>query len=464
MKLENKKECAIVKDLYIVYDEAEISAESREFVEEHLENCLDCRQYYNEMNQSMQMVEDVKFDKEDTTKTDEEKKIKRSFRKIRRRWIASLLIVALLMPTFSVVYRLTKNQIDGYGLRFTNIDDILLCKEYFQKIKEGNYEEAAKMVDYSSYFIAFRERFFKYQKEAEPFKGTKIELNNATWYAMEGTEEIIENEEAFWKYAIENYLPGILIPEAIMNQYVPELVDYENYTYMVYYVNNEDMETDLGNGKGFAKIETEWGTYYIFNESKTQEITSYSMYGKETTQSIFYYGQKKEITASLLCKTCEFVPEEVFLAANEELVSVEKIAEKDKANAYELYGEIMDAEKPEIEAYFIKKASERLEMFFELGYTIEDISYSDDNQMERYAREDWYDSVEAITITMKNKSGRTEKGLIFLGTKDGKIYILGRGYSKTEGLVDVLFEMIYYSDSVLAFDRLVEKEQSGEKN
>lgn len=465
MKSENKKECAIVKDLYIVYDEAEISAESREFVEEHLENCQDCRQYYNEMNQSMQMVEDVKIDKGDTKKTDEEKKIKRSFRKIRRRWIASLLIVALLMPTFSVVYRLTKNQINGYGLRFTNMDDINLCKQYFEYIQEGKYEEAVSMMDYATDFFAEKYNHQAYiEGEYKKIQGTKIQLNQETWYVMAGTEYRIEDEEAFWKQAIENYQAGILIPEAIWKKYVPNPVTYKNYTYNVYYVNEEDMEKDFGSAHAFSRLKTKWGVFYVFDSSKSHKSTYYSRFGVETISSGFYFGRDTKITARLLCENCDFVPESVYLAANAEYETGKKNWEKQKEesekNFNKCYGEIVEANEQEVAAYYVEKISARLKMFFDRGYKIVEISYSDDDQKRWVVtNREWYDSVEGITVVFEDSDKNQQAAWFFLGTKDGKLYEVGADFYESRGMAYAFYEMILYLDATNELDRLIEQEQ-----
>ena len=59
-------------------------------------------------------------------------------RKIKRRWIASILVVILLVP----ICFLTWGQYHGRGISFTNINEILIANSFLKDLKKGDYETA----------------------------------------------------------------------------------------------------------------------------------------------------------------------------------------------------------------------------------------------------------------------------------------------------------------------------------
>ena len=54
------KECSIVRDLLPLYVEQMVSADTGEFVKEHLEGCRECRGEYEQMKQPRSLDEDKK--------------------------------------------------------------------------------------------------------------------------------------------------------------------------------------------------------------------------------------------------------------------------------------------------------------------------------------------------------------------------------------------------------------------
>ena len=55
-----KKECSVVRDLLPLYAENMVSAETGEFVKEHLDGCTECRTEYEQMKQSQAAEEQQK--------------------------------------------------------------------------------------------------------------------------------------------------------------------------------------------------------------------------------------------------------------------------------------------------------------------------------------------------------------------------------------------------------------------
>ena len=139
-----KQSCNIIKDLLILYEDDACSEDSKILVEEHLGECSECSKYF----QMLKNTDDVIADeiKEELTKEDN-KVIKKGLKKIKRRWIASLVAVFMLIPLLGL-------GIMGYheehhdGIAFSNVDDIYRCIQYLKYIEDGKFEKAAEMVDF----------------------------------------------------------------------------------------------------------------------------------------------------------------------------------------------------------------------------------------------------------------------------------------------------------------------------
>lgn len=136
-----KIECKVIEDLLPLYSDSVCSDESRKLVEEHLQECETCRT----MLDNMDVVQITHIEKEDAEKT---AIIKKGFKKIHRRWIASLIAVFMLIPLV-LVGILGYNETLESGIAFSNIDDVYRCYKYLNYIKSGQYDKAVQMVDYS---------------------------------------------------------------------------------------------------------------------------------------------------------------------------------------------------------------------------------------------------------------------------------------------------------------------------
>ena len=136
-----KLNCKVIEDLLALYTDNVCSDESRKLVEEHLRECEKCRVLLDNMA-SIQITHIEK---------DELKKhaiIKKGFQKIHRRWLASLIMVFMLIPvTFLGI--LGYNEKHGEGIAFSNLDDIYRCYKHLRYIEAGYGDKAAQMVDFS---------------------------------------------------------------------------------------------------------------------------------------------------------------------------------------------------------------------------------------------------------------------------------------------------------------------------
>lgn len=86
-----KLNCKIVEDLLPLYVDNVCSEQSKQAVEEHLKECENCRKLIN----STQAVPAPLIEPERPVS---DKAVKKGFKKIRRRWCISLLLVMILIP------------------------------------------------------------------------------------------------------------------------------------------------------------------------------------------------------------------------------------------------------------------------------------------------------------------------------------------------------------------------------
>lgn len=130
-----KLSCEIVEDLLPLYEDGVCSEQSRQAVAEHLRTCEMCRKLL-ENSRSVPMPE----------LPGTERAIVNSFRKIRRRWWASILLVVVLLPGCILGW----NQIRGEGLHFTNLHERYIANAFMDRLQAREYEEAYGYIDIES--------------------------------------------------------------------------------------------------------------------------------------------------------------------------------------------------------------------------------------------------------------------------------------------------------------------------
>lgn len=134
-----KIQCEIIRDLIPLIEDDVCSEQSKETVLEHIKNCEECRRIYE--TSKVQPVLELSTDE-----TIAKKAIKKGLRKIKRRWIASILVVILLVP----ICFLTWGQYNGRGISFTNINEIMIANSFLKDLKKGDYEAAFKHINTES--------------------------------------------------------------------------------------------------------------------------------------------------------------------------------------------------------------------------------------------------------------------------------------------------------------------------
>ena len=135
-------QCSIIQDLLPLYVDDCCSDVSRQAVEQHLEICTDCRVVLHEISTPLPHVATTPAQPEEKTAPT----LKKGLKKIRRRWIASILIVIALIP----VCFLGWNQAWGHGVCFTNLRELWIADRFLNCLQQGNYEGAYAYIDLES--------------------------------------------------------------------------------------------------------------------------------------------------------------------------------------------------------------------------------------------------------------------------------------------------------------------------
>lgn len=229
-----KQICDIVEDLLLLYEEGECSEGSRELVEEHLKNCEKC----NKIREKMRLTDKQTVLSDDKDDSAENKAISKSFRKIKKRWVISIIAVLMIFPIAGVGI-LIGNEIRKEGMCFSNMQEIYICRKWVKLLEEKQFEEAARMVDYSKDYEDILEAYEYYQE--------KIENN------VEGAEEEMENFMEYYADEIEMTLEEY--EEARIRDFVLRLSTYTDEGNSVYYRGFNDAY--MSEGKWYITLSIE---------------------------------------------------------------------------------------------------------------------------------------------------------------------------------------------------------------
>ena len=131
-----KLSCDIVQDLLPLYEDDLCSQTTREAVEAHLRECETCGKQHTAVQELTEPEVEVK-------PKQEKKAAAKSFKKIRNRWIASIVVILLLIP---VLY-LGVGQVRGVGPSFSNLRQIYLGNRFMHYMEAGDYEKAFEYLD-----------------------------------------------------------------------------------------------------------------------------------------------------------------------------------------------------------------------------------------------------------------------------------------------------------------------------
>jgi len=343
--------------------------------------------------------------------------------KIRNRWIASVLIVILLVPIVAFCGRLTVNQIDGRGLKYTNIDEVLLCKKYLQNIEKKDFDKLYGTMDIEARYEDLKEIYDSYVSKEGIREFEDIKLNGSDWKVIGDKKDILAyegDELSFWSNAIENNMQNIMIPEAVWNQVVtnPTVTetDYFNQDIVFYYPQENTVWEDEGiidiyENPGFVRLETKWGNYYVFGKL-TYDTDEDKVY---VPADVMLDNCTSDDYCVNLYRWMNILPKEI----EEDAVKIVEASIDEGLNSFnEEYGDIINMNAKEYVGHMKDSYKKGFESFWNAGYSITDISYIDKDQIERIAAPG---ETYTMHVEVKNREGNVSVGKFVFTVRDDKI-------------------------------------------
>lgn len=192
-----KLECDIVRDLMDMYAEGMCSEASVRAVESHLSECEECRV-------QLERLKGVQTEEIACEINSEDISVARSFRKLRRRWMRSVVAALLALP----ILILAINQHMGQGICFTNMDEILLSWRYIHAVEAGDFEKAAGYMDYDRIYGEIQDALSWKLEDYGPIPENEAQRQydfNRKYYAK-AQDMAIEEFEAFMR---DNYASNL---------------------------------------------------------------------------------------------------------------------------------------------------------------------------------------------------------------------------------------------------------------
>lgn len=154
----NSASCPIVYDLLPLYIDGACSEESKRLVEEHLAGCAACKRKLEAMAgepgippAGEEFVAPML--PEDAARQNRDRAARRIIRRIKRRWLVSLLACLLLVP----LAWLSVNEYSGNGIAYTNMYDYYRVGKFGSALEQGDYEQAFSYLDIAFYYNAIQQ-------------------------------------------------------------------------------------------------------------------------------------------------------------------------------------------------------------------------------------------------------------------------------------------------------------------
>ena len=230
-----KWNCELIQDLLPLYEEDLCSPTSRQAVQEHLEECECCRRLTAPL--PIELPRDL---------PDADHAVKKSIKKVKRRWLASLLAAVLAVPLLLLSF----NQYRGYGLCFTNLDDVYTARQFVHALETQNWEKAAKMHDFSADYESIIEAL----SQDVAFWGRSFTPCDVAGYdyAAPMSHSIPTTLDDLYGY-LYNRQGTAMIPAALWERLMdmdPAAFQQNGWEYWL-------------NGERYGKISTSWGEFVV---------------------------------------------------------------------------------------------------------------------------------------------------------------------------------------------------------
>lgn len=382
-----KWNCELIQDLLPLYEEGLCSPASHAAVEEHLRECEACRR----LSKPLPIPEPEPLPAEDKT-------VARSMRKVRRRWLRSLLAAVLIVP----LLLMSLNQVRGTGVCFTNLDDILTARRFLTALEKEDWDTAAKMHEYSGDYESIIEALSLSEQEWGP-SFTPVTIEGETYMV----KTYIVRDYGAPETAADLY--GFLYNRQGLAMISPALWEQVCAVEPGAVTGLDGWKQEL-NGEWYANVSTPWGNY----------ITT--MGGKFATAADY-------------CSYFDLLPACVYEEAKSELEAESKRLYDNTHAAYDYVADMTEAEFIE---YMEKRYAEDLR-------SVEDaVTFDCTGFRGAYLfgdNEGWHVQF-GVTLTHQ---GKTLDTTMAIGVEDGKVFIASIGCTERVDWLDELDRALYPS-------------------
>lgn len=327
--------CEIMKDLLPTYAASECSDATRKAVTEHVASCATCSKSLRAMTEPAVAAESSNNParKEELGK---EMTFKTGFKKIRRRWLISIICILLIIPLSGLGF-LGYNETRGEGYAFSNMKGLGNVNAYMKSLKKGDYEALLKYYDFGAMYSEVSNRQTDELIYSQNY--LLVEIGGAKYYVdifsdrsqfEPYTEEGSDAE--FWAQVIienaengqENLIPEKVFADAVQrvgNSLGEEIIAIDllsetpdsPYTYVLYYApdgsgyyrptNNGRLSEMIWINLGYIP-ETIFKTYMHDYNQKIEEdreiIEAYQLLGLEKYTEMVkekYIAEMNELSA-----------------------------------------------------------------------------------------------------------------------------------------------------------------------
>lgn len=303
--------CKVYHDLILLYTSEECTEETKQLVEEHLKGCLECKAYYQSLNEP---ITEAQPDLIEAKVNDF--KVKKSILKIRKRIFLSLIAVIIIIILGVGGGFMTYNQVRGEGICFTNLDEISKAKTYFRAIKQGDYEKAYSMMDikrmYNDLTIDQLRVLQNWTKEYHEVKvGTQtLYVNDEVYNNDYRAYKENKDEAAFWANMLiynSEHRGDIFIPKEVFDA-GKKLVETNGLaTNNIKVIEKKNVaDNKIEGSDGFTYVLTKdikGDEFYVLSDEQDYITSNTLIYSMCLPQSVyeqskkFYDNELKKITA-----------------------------------------------------------------------------------------------------------------------------------------------------------------------
>ena len=381
-----KWNCELIQDLIPLYEEGLCSPPSRQAVEEHLSECEACRR----LTKPLPVLEPEEPPAADRV-------VAKSIRKVKRRWLTSLIAAVLIVP----LVLMSLNQYWGRNICFTNLDDIFIARRFLTALEREDWETAAAMHDYSGDYENIMDALGQSVSDWD-IHYTPITLEGEQWMlksyvAQEhGIPETAEDLFAF----LYNRQGSAMLPVELWEQVIavdPSAVQREGWQYWL-------------DGDFYGKTTTPWGDFV------TGEARRYD-------------------TAAEYCSHFDLVPAFVYEEAK---LDLEAEARQLYTATHAAYDYVADMTEEEFLDHMAKSYAADLK-------ELEDVvcfDYTGYQGAYRLWENDGWHIQFGVTLTYQGKSLDTTLGI---GVQDGKVRIVSLSHREHADWLDELERALYPS-------------------